>query len=280
MAAQTHHLQQQQQQLCQAVQALFRGSDNTLRRTADEWIRNFQTLPEAWTVSQSALQDPNAGPEVHFIAAQTLNCKMRFDFADQLSSPTARATLRDSLFSLIIAHSNASGAGAGAGASSRNDPVVTQLALALAALALKMPEWETVFADVAQRLDSPQTLPVLLEVLQVIPEELGTDALDLPPEREDFLHRQIADASSHVLSYMVRCAGQCQPGSDEGELVLTRVYRCLAAWIEFGRIPPSELANCPLVGSAFDTIGGSTTTAVSSTLFNSAVALLIETFHR
>lgn len=81
----------------------------------------------------------------------------------------ARFSLRDSLVALLATEA------------SRQKAIAVQLCLALADLAIQMPEWKTAVQDMVNKFgSSPETAACLLEFLTILPEEIeGNSRLPL-----------------------------------------------------------------------------------------------------
>ncbi|PSC72289.1 transportin-3 isoform X1 [Micractinium conductrix] len=168
-------------QLLQALQALYHG-DPAVKDQANKWLEAFQQSTEAWQVTNDILHNETAGMEAHYFAAQTLRTKVQRDFEELPAS--AAPALRDSLLNLLVKHCQG------------NAAVRTQLCLAVAALAAHLPavQWGPtgVVGWLAQRLGGePQTvsLPCMLELLTVLPQEASSYQPAVRPERR----RQVVD---------------------------------------------------------------------------------------
>jgi hypothetical protein len=60
-----------------AINALYTSDDASTRKQADSWLETWQASPEAWTVANTILHDPNSRPEFTYFCAQTLKTKVR-----------------------------------------------------------------------------------------------------------------------------------------------------------------------------------------------------------
>ncbi|KAF9176305.1 Nuclear import receptor, partial [Haplosporangium sp. Z 767] len=115
-------------------------------------------LPEAWQTAVILLTNDTVGKEAQVFGAQTMRRKIVDDFQDL--DAAQRASLRDSLLNLSMQH--------------KSSPKIirTQLCLGLAALALRMIEWEQPVNHMINIYgSSPMDLSYLLEFLTVLPEE-------------------------------------------------------------------------------------------------------------
>ena len=205
------------------------------------------------------LPDDKLIPELQFLAAQTLNVKIRFDYADQLPA-ASRASLRDSLLKYLLRHS-ADGKAKYA--------VVKQLSLAVAALGLQMEEWLTVIADLGRFLGGEaRTIPCLIDLLEVIPEEhdKGNSTLQISEARYVHVRNEMLASGKDVLEYLV----QCLQLNDQSLKI--KVFQCLRSWVSHVQISGSLLASTPLIPELFASLS-------VPELFDASVNALIALMH-
>jgi transportin-3 len=101
---------------------------------------------------------PNSNLEAKLFAAQTFRQKIEYDFED-LDGPS-QGQLRDSLLELLHGFNG-------------QKNIVTQLCIALADLAIQMSCWENPVGLMLNTFGSTELMPILLEFLSVLPEELS-----------------------------------------------------------------------------------------------------------
>ena len=85
--------------------------------------------------------------------------------------------------------------------------ILTQLSLALADLVLLMPEWKGALSDIMERL-KPTKPWVLLEVLVVLPEEVGSRHLRLGANRRNEIIEELKRNSVPVNDFLRACIAQ------------------------------------------------------------------------
>lgn len=165
--------------ILQALEVIYsphNSSKGWSRRVADRYLVRFQTTSVAWMVCDRLLS--NTAPQVRFFAAQTLHNKCQCD-VHQL--PTSSFTsLRDSLMQHLQ--------------QADNGPYKTQLALAIAALAVQM-NWTSIVLDLASS-------PHGLIVFQVLPEECSSSRLILEDETLRYMMEDaLLSNAKKVLAY-------------------------------------------------------------------------------
>lgn len=164
--------------------------------------------------------------------------KIRFDYAEQLPAES-RPSLRDSLLKYLVRHCADGKA---------KHAVVKQLSLAVAALGLQMEEWTTMLADLGKFLGAEvSTIPCLVELLEVIPEEHDKEnsALQISEARYVHVRNEMLAAGKDVLDYLVKClALNSQP-------LKRKVFNCLRSWITHVHLSGVLLASTPLIPDLF-----------------------------
>ncbi|GJJ78359.1 transportin-3 [Entomortierella parvispora] len=224
------------QQVVAALNALYNAPSNSAKKEANLWLESFQAMPEAWQTAVILLTNETVGTEAQVFGAQTMRRKIVDDFQD-LDGPH-RASLKESLLSLSMQH--------------KSSPRVirTQLSLSLAALALRMLEWENPVGHMTTLYGSTATdLPYLLEFLTVLPEEVNDSRC---PTLSDEEYRSRADAlltqnAPQILKLLV----MYMENSGGDTRLQEGVFRCFLSWLRSGDIPTSSLSNNPLLAFSF-----------------------------
>lgn len=151
--------------------------------------------------------------------------------------------------------------------------VQTQLCLALAALALQLPEshWPNVVPGMIDRFGkSADTVNVLLEFLSVLPEEVAQNHR-IPVsnatyhERMPQLLTQQATVVLELLSMYIRADGVTTS-------IQETIFHCLRSWLKAGEVSANQLAATPLLPLTFEALE-------SDALFDVAVDVLCDLIH-
>ncbi|SNX83219.1 related to MTR10 - involved in nuclear protein import [Melanopsichium pennsylvanicum] len=233
--------QQAIQAVMQALNTLYTNPSNQAKASANEWLQNFQQTSEAWQTANSLLLASELPLEPRLFAAQTFRTKITFDL-EQVPSQQ-RVALRDTLLNALSAYA------------SGPRVIQTQLSLALSGLAIQLDEsdWPTVIPGMIERLgSSPETVPVLLEFLTVLPEEVITNHRipidnDFYNARCHFLLSAAAPEILKLLAMYVQASGltsQIQAG----------IFQCLRSWLKSGEVSASQMADTPLFDLSFDAL--------------------------
>ena len=229
-----------------AVQALYHGDEHS-RRLADSWLLEFQSSSEAWeacavALSQNASSSDAAGggggggqngttQEVQFIAAQTLATKVRRDF-DEIPA-TSVSGLRETLLSNLLRFTAETGI---------MSPVCPQLCIAVAAMAGHMDAmgWDgSVVEWLKRRLQQEQpgiAVPVMMQLLSVLPEEAETRRHLRPERRRQFI-AELAACVPTALELLCSCLESEKDNVRNQSLALT----AYAAWLRLGSTASGEL---------------------------------------
>ena len=229
------------EQVWQMVQALNNvSSTQEQRKQADNWLKEYQRSKGAWATLDQLLRAQGLDPTGQFFAAQTLKSKVRKDM-HQLE-PADRDGMANSLMTYIHTF--------------RNGPlnVRTQLCLAFAAYAGEFDRGAK--ADIVQNVcaalgSSPETVPVLLDLLTLLGEEAARvqeDHYDFPPDEE---HPLLVSARASALP-VLNFTHQCFEGVAATDLVNRgNIVKCFTRWLRFGTVPPEQMVQSPIVQYAF-----------------------------
>ncbi len=184
-----------------AVRVLYHHQDPATKGEASTRLQALQKSVHAWKISDELLHR-KVDVESCYFAAQTMRTKIQVRkreenlrpeggkgehsemlfftylvFFSQTSfselPPDSHASLRDSL----LEHVNNVD-------ESTNSVIATQLSVAVADLALQMPEWKGFVADLIARFGQSRPF-VLLEILVVLPEEVNSRHLRLGANRRE-----------------------------------------------------------------------------------------------
>ncbi|XP_074022541.1 transportin-3 isoform X6 [Numenius arquata] len=220
----------------QAVQALYHDPDPSGKERASCWLGELQRSVHAWEISDQLLQIRQDVESCYF-AAQTMKMKIQTSFYEL---PTdSHASLRDSLLSHIQNLKDLS------------PVIVTQLALAIADLALQMASWKGCVQTLVEKYSNDVTsLPFLLEILTVLPEEVHSRSLRIGANRRTEIIEDLAYYSSTVISLLMTCVEKA--GNDEKMLI--KIFRCLGSWFNLGVLDSTFMANSKLLSLLFEVL--------------------------
>jgi transportin-3 len=65
-----------QQDLLNALHALYHNEDPAVKEQANKWLEQWQATQQAWSISDGVLHDPNSTMEAQYFCAQTLRTKV------------------------------------------------------------------------------------------------------------------------------------------------------------------------------------------------------------
>lgn len=239
-----------------ALQSLYHDPNSNAKQQANDALLQFQKTSQAWSTANTLLLAQDLPLESRLFAAQTFRSKVTFDL-EQLPDD-ARVQLRDTLMHALQLYATGPRV------------VQTQLCLALAALALQMPEslWGGVVPGMIKSFgQTPSTVGVLLEFLTVLPEEVSTNhriPLDNATyhERVPQLLTQQAPTVLQVLVMYIQADGVTTS-------IQSTVFACLRSWLKAGEVAAHQLADTPLLDCAFQALA-------SDELFDVAVDVICD----
>ncbi|XP_056311784.1 transportin-3 isoform X2 [Danio aesculapii] len=226
----------------QAVQALYHDPDPAGKERASVWLGELQRSMYAWEISDQLLQLKQDIESCYF-AAQTMKMKIQTSFYEL--PPDTHTALRDSLLSHIQNLKDLS------------PIIVTQLALAIADLALQMASWKGCVHTLIEKYSNDvSSMTFLIEILTVLPEEVHSRSLRIGANRRTEIIEDLAYYSTTVVTLLVTCAEK----SGHNEKMLIKVFRCLGSWFNLGVLDNNFMANNQLLMILFQVLRDETST--------------------
>lgn len=204
-------------QLEDALSTMYANVPRETKVAATHYLEQFQKSSDAWDACLGLLASPPnpAKLQLCLFAAQTLRSKITYDW-HQLGPDTC-LSLKDSVLDLLVNY-----------LASSHRLVRTQLAIALAHLALQCFQWPSPLPDIISRFLDPAHAPCLLHVLAIMPEEL-CDAQKTSLSDHEFNQRTqvlISDQVEKVLGYLQALAPHLDPS------LRPLLLDCLNSWIK------------------------------------------------
>uniref|UniRef100_A0A3P8NTW6 Transportin-3 n=1 Tax=Astatotilapia calliptera TaxID=8154 RepID=A0A3P8NTW6_ASTCA len=220
----------------QAVQALYHDPDPAGKERASLWLGELQRSMYAWEVSDQLLQLKQDVESCYF-AAQTMKMKIQTSFYEL--PPETHNALRDSLLTHIQNLKDLS------------PIIVTQLALAIADLALQMASWKGCVHTLIEKYNNDiSSMLFLIEILTVLPEEVHSRSLRIGANRRTEIIEDLAYYSSTVVTLLTTCVEKT--GNDEKMLI--KVFRCLGSWFNLGVLDSNFMASNQLLMVLFQVL--------------------------
>uniref|UniRef100_A0A7N6B1A3 Transportin-3 n=1 Tax=Anabas testudineus TaxID=64144 RepID=A0A7N6B1A3_ANATE len=208
----------------QAVQALYHDPNPAGKERASVWLGELQRSMYAWEISDQLLQLKQDVESCYF-AAQTMKVKIQTSFYEL--PPETHNALRDSLLTHIQNLKDLS------------PIIVTQLALAIADLALQMASWKGCVHTLIEKYNNDiSSMPFLIEILTVLPEEVHSRSLRIGANRRTEIIEDLAFYSSTVVTLLTTCVEKT--GNDEKMFI--KVFRCLGSWFNLGVLDSNFMA--------------------------------------
>uniref|UniRef100_A0A8C7M3T3 Transportin-3 n=1 Tax=Oncorhynchus kisutch TaxID=8019 RepID=A0A8C7M3T3_ONCKI len=220
----------------QAVQALYHDPDPAGKERASVWLGELQRSMYAWELADQLLQLKQDVESCYF-AAQTMKMKIQMSFFEL--PPETHIALRDSLLSHIQSLKDLS------------PIIVTQLALAIADLALQMASWKGCVHTLIEKYSNDvSSMTFLIEILTVLPEEVHSRSLRIGANRRTEIIEDLAYYSSTVVTLLMTCVEK----SGSNEKMLIKVFRCLGSWFNLGVLDSNFMANNQLLMVLFQVL--------------------------
>lgn len=162
-----------------------------------------------------------------YFAAQTMRSKVQHNLSELPSE--ALVSLRNSL----VTHLESTTFSA---------PILTQLCLALADLALQMPSWQNCISDLIKSFSNKNNF-ALLEILTVLPQEVDSSSLKLGENRREDIKNELR-SNAQLVSLFLKESVSSSQNTDE----VLKVIKCMTSWIHVKAINIQEVPQNAVIG--------------------------------
>ncbi|KAI0936668.1 hypothetical protein AcV5_004749 [Taiwanofungus camphoratus] len=245
------------QAVISALDVFSRAPDKASLDQANTWLQDFQHSRDAWSTCNVLLLSPDTPTAAKLFAAQTFRTKVTYDLNEMDAVDVFQ--FRDSLVTALETYH----------AGPRT--IMIQLCLAISGLALQLPAWEDPVQNMIDQFGrNPATVPVLLEFLTVLPEELNSNT-KIPVTDEEYKERASKLLTANA-SKVVDLLSMYMQATGVTAAVQTQIFHCLSSWLAAGEVVASSLAQTPLLVYAFEALA-------SDELFDASVGVICDLIH-
>ncbi|CAI5759829.1 unnamed protein product [Candida verbasci] len=208
-------------QINTALATMYSNVSQDEKMKATHFLEDFQKSQSAWEIIFQILNDStsNSNLQLKIFASQTLRSKIIYDLSSQLSE-TNYPEFKDNLLSLITKYN------------SPNEKLIrTQLSIALSHFSLQYLNWKNAINEIIDSLSSESYLPILLEFLKILPEELS-DVKKTNLTDEEYNTRTQELITNNIESVLIILKNLTE-GNKSHDLVLnSTILDCLNSWIK------------------------------------------------
>ncbi|XP_053613097.1 transportin-3 isoform X2 [Plodia interpunctella] len=212
----------------QAISALYDNPNANEKEKASRWLGDVQKSIHSWKIADQLLQQKKDVQSCYF-AAQTMRSKVQHNLSELPSE--AVVSLRDSL----VAHLERT-------SPDTSSPILTQLCLALADLALQMPSWQNCISDLIKCFCNKNDF-ALLEILTVLPQEIDSSSLKLGENRRETIKSELRSHSQAVITFL-----KDSIVSSQNTHVALKIIKCMTSWIQVRAVNIQEVPNNAVIG--------------------------------
>ncbi|KAL4710626.1 hypothetical protein ACJJTC_003262 [Scirpophaga incertulas] len=218
----------------QAISALYDNPNSGEKEKASIWLGEIQKSIHSWKIADELLQHKK---DVHscYFAAQTMRSKVQHNLSELPSE--SLISLRDSLINNLEGTSP-----------DTNAAILTQLSLALADLALQMPQWQNCLTDIISAFSNKNHY-ALLEILTVLPQEIDSSNLKLGENRRESIKQELR-SNAHIVNLFLK---ESIVSSQTSHIAL-KIVKCLISWIQVNAINIGEIPQNAVVGFCFQVL--------------------------
>ena len=210
-------------QLNSALVTMYSNVPQQEKMTATHYLEEFQKSQQAWDIVHQILNDENNGNsniQLKIFAAQTLRSKIIYDLSAQFPESNFE-NLKNSLLEILSKYT------------APNQKLIrTQLSIALSHFALQYLSWRNALSEIINKLSSLETLlPVLLEFLKILPEELS-DVKKTNLTDSEFNQRTQELISDNVEQVMMILKNLTESNTNNNASMNSSILDCLNSWIK------------------------------------------------
>ncbi|KAG8202798.1 hypothetical protein GWM34_02430, partial [Candida africana] len=210
-------------QLNSALVTMYSNVPQQEKMTATHYLEEFQKSQQAWDIVHQILNDDNNGNsniQLKIFAAQTLRSKIIYDLSAQFPESNFE-NLKNSLLEILSKYT------------APNQKLIrTQLSIALSHFALQYLSWRNALSEIINKLSSLETLlPVLLEFLKILPEELS-DVKKTNLTDSEFNQRTQELISDNVEQVMMILKNLTESNTNNNASMNSSILDCLNSWLK------------------------------------------------
>ncbi|CAI4232058.1 unnamed protein product [Auanema sp. JU1783] len=229
------------------IDLFYNATDPARRSESQRWLTQFSSSIHAWTVCDGILHERKS-TLFCWVAAQTIRQKILKSLSE--IPEESYASLRESLISHIGFFHSATG-------NVEAESIVMQLCLAIADLYIQVPTWTNWILEFLQRCTNFQgdQTKMMLTLLKVFPEE--AHEIRIGENRRKIIQDELAACAPHVITYLTELLTQ-SPNED----YYKRIYSCLGAYLGNPSMQTDNLAQSPLLQTAFHILATPTVNGV------------------
>ena len=250
--------------------------DRKAHKIIDRKLRQFQKTKQAWAIAVTLIQIPSGEPyrvELTHFGATTLVDKIRHDCEKQLSSENDQMQLCNTLLNAVYTMYSEIATGSSVEQAAMR-PSFKELALALAALAVRVQGWDDFVGGIVQAfvgkqsnssnemiqlgltnvpLPSMEVLPCILSVIKELPEEANylMEKRSLGQERNQKIQAILNQSSPGVLNLLNHVFHDT---SSQNSHLSREVFRCFTSWLKCASPSPDQVSQSVLIDYAFTSI--------------------------
>ncbi|ORX79807.1 ARM repeat-containing protein [Anaeromyces robustus] len=214
--------------------SVFNSLNNSLDSDAYKsnlkWLEDYQKTNNAWYISVEILKNNEENLDLKLFSSQTLRQKIIYELQDLKQDAIE---LKNSLTYLLFINKD------------KPNPIIIQLCLALADLAILCDEWDNPIEEICELYGkNSEMISILFQFLAFIPEELNNEQLKLSSRKakikEKVLINNIVNNIIDLLSYYAK--ESCNDAK-----LKTNINNCIYSWIKYKAIDPNTVIESPLM---------------------------------
>ncbi|OMJ78008.1 hypothetical protein SteCoe_22291 [Stentor coeruleus] len=193
----------------QAVHSMYSSTQPQNIKEIDNWLKKYQKSSVAWTLVGNIFTIPNQPEYLYIFNAQTLKTKLMYDF-EEIKGVNFLA-FKNNILNLCLQFAEC-------------EKVMRQLAQCIGILGIHLVEiWgDSMLREISMAFSAK--VPLLLEVLRSIAEELNDQSIVVDTDKSNLLRTMLEKQAPEIIKFLETCS------SSHSMLVL----EVFLAWMQFG----------------------------------------------
>ncbi|OUM69487.1 hypothetical protein PIROE2DRAFT_2579 [Piromyces sp. E2] len=244
-------------QLIEILNEIDNSNDYDSYKYNLKWLENYRKTNNAWYMSIEILESNEENLSLKLFSSQTLRQKIIYELQDLNQNAIE---LKNSIINLLYINKD------------KANPIVIQLCLSLADLAILCDEWDNPIQEICELFGKDSNMiSILFQFLAYLPEELNNKQLKLGDERvkikEKVLICNISNNIIELLSYYIK-----ESYKYDAKLKIN-INNCLYNWIKYKSIEPNDILDSPLINYILSELSNSDVDEVIGNILNELIII-------
>ncbi|ORX51410.1 ARM repeat-containing protein [Piromyces finnis] len=219
-----------------------------------KWLEDYRKTNNAWYMSIEILKSNEENLNLKLFSSQTLRQKIIYELQDLNQNAIE---LKNSIIDLLYTNRD------------KPNPIIIQLCLSLADLAILCDEWNNPIQEVFELFErDSDMISILFQFLAYIPEELNNKQLKLGDERLKMKEKALIN---NILNNILGLLSYYTSKSYNNTKLKSNINNCIYNWIKYKLIGPNYILDSPLINYILSELVNSDVDEVIGNIINELI---------